>query len=103
MSLSFEKLKEINDRRNQLFFECHDWTLTDWGCAIAGEVGETCNKLKKRRRGEIVSLEEIGDEIADVVLYADLLATKLGLDLGECVKRKFNIVSDRVGADIKLE
>ena len=71
---------------------------------MAGEAGETCNLTKKMLRDgpESVDMEDLGDEIADVVVYADLLATRMGFNLGDLVRRKFNKVSDRKGTDIKL-
>jgi hypothetical protein len=77
--------------------------LTDWACALAGETGEACNLIKKLRRGDAIDTEDIGKELADVVIYADLLAARLGIDLGEAVVQKFNEVSDRYGYAGKLE
>jgi len=42
------------------------------------------------------------DEIADMVIYADLLAQRLGRKLEDAIKNKFNQTSDKVGSDIKL-
>ena len=54
--LTFNKLREANVKRcNKHFHKLNDWSPTDWGCALAGEVGELCNFLKKARRGENVS------------------------------------------------
>lgn len=75
------------------------WSETDWACAVAGEVGELCNLIKKRRRGDDIQPSAIGDEVADVVIYLDLLCTKLGLDLTTVVASKFNEVSRRKGWD----
>lgn len=115
--LSFASLKEANDRRNLLIYPyCQKWDTMHWGCALAGEVGELCNRLKKWERDDIKQGEnytdyearkvqerdEIGKEIADVVLYADLLASKLKLTLSELVRAKFNEVSKRKGSDIVL-
>lgn len=44
----------------------------------------------------------IADELADLVIYADLLAERLEIDLGAAVVRKFNKVSERVGSNIRL-
>ena len=70
-----------------------DWSLNDWMTAVCGEVGELANMLKKVRRGDYTLKEnrkEIADEIADVVIYLDILADKTGIDLGEAVISKFN-------------
>ncbi len=53
-----------------------------WGCAMAGEVGELCNLLKKQHRGwEDISLESIAKELADVVIYCLMMANVLDIDL----------------------
>ncbi|NJO65998.1 MAG: hypothetical protein HC836_50410, partial [Richelia sp. RM2_1_2] len=54
------------------------WGEVDWACALAGETGELCNFIKKRRRGENIPVEELAKELADIVCYADLLADHLG-------------------------
>jgi NTP pyrophosphatase (non-canonical NTP hydrolase) len=95
------------------------WTIADWSNAMAGEAGEAANVVKKLRRvdtdlwdkqrypGETradlaqkppaeardVLMAKLADELADVVLYADLLAQKAGIDLGDAVRSKFNRVS----------
>lgn len=102
--LTFCTFSEVNLRRcNQSFhWDIEEWSETDWGCAAAGEMGELCNLLKKRRRGEDIDVEDVGKEIADVVTYLDLLATRMGLDLAAIVAAKFNEVSDRIKSEIKL-
>tara|TARA_R100001143_G_scaffold35943_1_gene33528 strand:- start:3886 stop:4218 length:333 start_codon:yes stop_codon:yes gene_type:complete len=102
--LTFAKLRTMNTARcEQCFHPCDDWSETDWATAVAGEVGEACNLIKKRRRGEDISDRKIARELADVVIYLDLLADRMGIDLGDAVAEKFNVVSKRVGSDIELE
>ncbi len=98
------------------FGTCRDWSPADWSNAMAGEAGELlevllplitkvnaiCNLTKKVQRGDEMSLEEIGKEIADVVIYADLLSHRLGIDLSDAVRMKFDEVSARVGSDVLL-
>jgi NTP pyrophosphatase (non-canonical NTP hydrolase) len=71
-------------------------------------VGELCNVVKKIRRhatGAVnkgdPSLSDLlkmaGDELADVVIYADLLAHHFGIDLGAAIKSKFNRTSEKFG------
>jgi len=82
-----------------------DWKLSAWSNAVCGELGELANLIKKVERGDF-SLEEkrgeIGDEIADVLIYLDILAFRAGVDLSEATIRKFNAVSDKVDCEIKL-
>ena len=101
--LTFHKLRTSNICRCiNAFHAIDEWTPTDWATAWAGEVGETCNLIKKLRRGEDVSMEDVAFEIADSIIYADLLSARFGISLDEAVITKFNIVSDRVGSKIKI-
>ncbi len=101
--LRFSELRSKNVLRcEDVFHPLDSWSPTDWGCALAGEAGEACNLAKKMRRGEDVPLLEMSHELADVVIYADLLAARLGIDLGQAVKDKFNIVSARKGSKVRL-
>lgn len=104
--LTFRDLRTVNTRRNsESFKQCASWTLADWGNAMAGETGEACNVIKKIRRGDhpLESMRgKLASELADVVLYCDLLASEAGIDLGEACARKFNEVSQRVGSKLSL-
>ena len=102
--LMFAQLRTANLKRcEESFRPLHDWSPTDWGCALAGEAGEACNLLKKMLRGEDIPLEDVAKELGDIVTYTDLLAARLGIDLGAAVMSKFNVVSKRVGSDVTLE
>lgn len=113
--LKFRELRAANWKRcESVFHPVKDWSPTDWATAMAGECGEACNFVKKLRRldGADASLdseaqryaltEAIAKELADLVTYADLLAARLGIDLGAAVVDKFNEISERRGSDIKL-
>lgn len=102
-TLTFLQLRSANiSRDHAVWKECDTWSATDWGCAVAGEVGEACDLLKKRRGGASIPPVEIGRELADAVIYIDLLALHLGIDLGKAVRDKFNEVSAREGSDVIL-
>lgn len=104
MGLTFKELSDANIVRCQMSFHpIRSWSETDWGCAVAGEVGEMCNLLKKRLRGENIPIDDLGKEIADAVTYLDLLCSHLGISLEKCVLEKFNEVSDRIGSNIYLK
>lgn len=113
--LNFDQLRTTNvERCETVFHPLQAWSPTDWGCAMAGETGEACNFIKKLRRLEGADRYfdtperraelnvKIAKELADVVIYADLLAARLGIDLGEAVRQKFNEVSDEHNCSIKL-
>lgn len=109
--LDFNFLHNENIKRcEESFHGLYAWTPTDWACAMAGEMGEACNIIKKMRRlveegcpWDIVlrdrtEVHKAADELADVVIYADLLAARMGTTLKEAIIRKFNEVSERVGS-----
>jgi NTP pyrophosphatase (non-canonical NTP hydrolase) len=113
--LSFEKLREQNVRRcEDVFHPVDSWSPTDWATAMAGECGEACNNIKKLRRLDGADQEldtehnraklihDTANELADLVIYADLLAARLGIDLGYAVTKKFNEVSEKRGSAFTL-
>lgn len=103
--LTFDELRKANTKRattSKFADTCKDWIVSDWAMAMMGEGGEACNLIKKARRGEPVSQSDIAKEIADTIIYADLLAHHLGIDLGSAIRQKFNEVSRRIGSDVSL-
>jgi NTP pyrophosphatase (non-canonical NTP hydrolase) len=138
---TFSGLRFVNSKRcEESFHRIDSWTPTDWMTAIAGEVGEAANLVKKLRRIESDGLDvpqnremiewvygdagasaastvapnelraaverelvkRLGAELADVVIYVDLLAARLGIDLGQAVIDKFNATSKKVGSSWTL-
>jgi hypothetical protein len=85
-----------------------DATLTELdasfrGNELAGEVEEACNIIKKLERerlgipGSRTSLDRLAEELADVVICADLIGMHYGIDLRSAVARKFNAKSMEMG------
>jgi NTP pyrophosphatase (non-canonical NTP hydrolase) len=119
-TLTFAQLRSANFARCVRWHPrgLEEWSAADWAVAMAGEAGEVCNAVKKLRRIEcelasenepdrqLSTLDEairkIGEEIADTVIYLDLLAHRLGIDLENEVVSKFNAVSERYGFPDKL-
>lgn len=114
--LTFDRLRVANLARLPKFKNKHgktvhavedgsDWSDSQWLQAVVGELGEYANLRKKVDRGDFEPLEAkkmLADELADVVIYLDILAFRLGVDLGEAIVSKFNEVSNRVGCDVML-
>lgn len=48
--------------------------------ALAGEVGELCNMIKKRWRDGVDLSEEIKEEICDIRVYLELMAKCFGIE-----------------------
>ena len=93
----------IQQRNGEVYQPVDEWSPTDWGCALAGEVGELCNFLKKRLRGQDIPDKAIADEIADVMIYLCLLSSRMNIDLEQAVISKFNEVSQRKGSSYYLD
>lgn len=117
MSLTFEQLRRVSLQRALRWHKggIEEWSVNDWLVAMGGEAGEAQNAGKKHRRmlsglqqhGNVpTSLsdaeEKILEELADVVIYADLVAARLGRSLSDAIVAKFNAVSDREGFPEKL-
>lgn len=111
--LTFQWFQHVSAERSvELMRQCpdgNDWTHGDWGNALAGEVGELCNVLKKIRRGWTTDgtlddlVKDLAEELGDVVAYAALIADRFDIDLGGAVAAKFNEVSERYGSAFHLE
>jgi len=113
MTLTFDVLRRANEVRKPSFknrkgelHDYHDWTINDWLTATMGELGELANLAKKLRRGDYDLddiRDEMADELADVMTYLDILAQKIGIDLGEATIDKFNDTSRRVGSNVRIK
>ncbi len=113
--LSFRTLRAANMDRCQRWHPggLSDWSLSDWGVATAGELGEALNVVKKLNRerdgitGNTASgdelREQLADELADVAIYLDIMAASEEIDLGAAIARKFNQTSVKVGFPERLE
>lgn len=88
------------------------WSLSDWFTALAGELGELGNVIKKMNRSrdymkgnrepDAMLPRMLEDETADTFLYLLLFARVAGIDLYAATCRKFNETSQRVGFPERL-
>jgi NTP pyrophosphatase (non-canonical NTP hydrolase) len=110
--LTFSGLRAGNEARQAHWGGSDNWTLSDWSNAVAGEVGEACNVVKKIRRVELGTAgnkkpteayyDQLETEIGDVLIYLDLLAAKAGLSLDGCARRAFNEKSDELKMPVHI-
>lgn len=114
--LAIQTVQAVNRARCKRWHGEDDagWTGADWGNAMGGECGEAQNVVKKLRRHEThlgtsyntpeveELLPKLGEEIADTILYALLLADHYGIDVATEVARKFNKVSVAQGFPERL-
>lgn len=116
-ALAFDELRRVNIQRCVEGFghTLDSWSVAEWTNAAIGELGEACNVAKKMLRhrdgvagnqGEDRDMEalrrKLGRELADAVIYLDLVAASQGIDLGQLVRETFNRKSEEIGAAERL-
>lgn len=104
--LTFSRLREANKlRRAEIHIAAKKYSKLEWAACLCGEAGELANFIKKDSRinyeGD-VHKSEISKEIADCLIYLDLIANEYNINLEECVIEKFNEVSEKYGSNVKL-
>lgn len=74
-----------------------------FGNELGGEVGEAQNVIKKLERerldikGSRDTVEHLAEELADVIIVIDIIASRYNIDLESSVKAKFNATSIKLG------
>lgn len=111
MKLDLELFRKINTERAVEGFKTYDNVpLSFWGTALAGELGELCNMIKKLERVRMGGIDAgnsykaadineamLEDEIGGIFIYLDLLAARLGIDLEKAIIETFNNKSEQYG------
>lgn len=106
---TFNNLRDANIARQAEWDTNDRITLTYRGYELAGECGEACNVIKKIERerlgirGSRATPEQLAEELADIVICADLVAMGEGIDLQAAIARKFNATSEKVGLATRLK
>ena len=100
---SLSELRLANVERNAHWDPTGLLTLSFRGNELAGEVGEVCNVVKKLERerlglrGSRDTTDHLAEELADVLICADLIGMAAGVDLARAVQEKFNATSKKLG------
>ncbi|HMB41029.1 MAG TPA: MazG-like family protein [Balneolaceae bacterium] len=106
--LSFSKLRRSNIERQHEWDSDDQISLSYRGNELAGETGEACNIIKKLERerlgikGSRATKDQLAEELADIIICADLIAMHEGIDLEKSVRDKFNATSKKVGLKTRL-
>jgi len=118
--LTLRELQEVNVSRANRWHsgDYRNWSETDWACAMFGEAGEAANAVKKLLRirtgicqvndperlldTEAVARAAIAEELADMIIYAVILAARVGADIETVVIEKFNRTSAKYGFPERL-
>ncbi len=104
------ELREKNAERQKHWVGSDKVDVLFRAVEFSGEAGELLNAVKKlyRARNGIIGnknteeelLENLLEEMGDVLITLDLLASCYGIDLEEAVKQKFNKTSTKVNIDV---
>ena len=103
-----DKLRQANIKRDKEWAKGVKISLSFRGVELGGEAGEVCNEVKKLERhrmgiaGGKESIEGLREELADVMICADLIAMQFEIDLGEAIKAKFNKTSEKYGMETRI-
>ena len=106
---TYSSLTEANTARQSAWCPDQQPDLSFRGNELAGETGEVCNVIKKLERerqgwrGSRDTKEHLAEELADVVICANLVAIAAGIDLDSSVESKFNSTSEKVGLPHRLK
>lgn len=107
--INFHDLSRANAIRQGEWDPSDKIGLSFRGNELAGETGEACNVIKKLDReklglrGTRATKEQLAEELADVVICADLIAMTAGIDLGTAIVVKFNATSEKYGLQTRIE
>lgn len=106
--MALRLLRTANSARQREWDPNDQITLEYRGNELAGEVGEACNVIKKLARerlgirGSRATAAQLAEELADVVICADLIAMQAGIDLDDAVSHKFNDTSEKYGLKTRM-
>ena len=115
VGLTLDLLRAVNTTRRDEWRERDGsaaWTGADWSNEMCGEAGETANVVKKLRRIETGYkgpgpteehlLEQLAEEVADMIICADLFGMVYGMYLATAVTLKFNKTSEKQNLATRL-
>lgn len=105
---AFTVLRQANIDRQSAWTDGQAVSLLFRATELGGETGEVlnvCKKIERERsgwRGSRATVADLAEELADVIICADLLAMTEGIDLWAAVVAKFNATSEKVGLPHRL-
>lgn len=86
----------------EVFYEPDSKPVSYYAMALAGEVGELCNKLRELDDGWNIPHSKIEEEFGDILPYLVLLASRARVNLEEVTIRQFNEVSVKQKSTLRL-
>lgn len=107
--MNLQNFRQTNVQRAKEGFKTYDNVpVLFFTTALAGEVGELCNMIKKTERvrhggldagtnhkASNITKEVVEEEIGGIFIYLDLLASLLDIDLEQAIIKTFNSKSEK--------
>lgn len=109
MNNVFEKLRVASNQRAKLWNKGTPAPVSFAFMELAGEAGEVCNAGKKLARHEMgwvggdPDITNLTEELGDLIICAEIVASHYNIDLWKAVVDKFNKTSDKHGFPLKLD
>ena len=93
--MHLNQLQQIEADDSKNYFPEHEDSPFFLALALAGEVGEVCNYIKKHMRGDFkmdILQANLRAELPDILIYLVMLADNLGIDLETeyHIKKEYN-------------
>lgn len=112
----WRRLRTANEKRMPHFkMTLLDWTPLEWAAAAAGEMGELQGVLVKMKRSQEVNSASAGTDVthadlraraqaewADIIIYMDILAWRLGIEPIAAVRETFDKKSEALGSAVRF-
>ncbi len=102
--LTFEELRRQNITR------CHEiyakaCTITSQRLAkmLAIHMGDVCDLLKSLQAGKDIDAHDIGQQISEAIICADVLCWRFGISLEDAITERFNTNAEKHGSTVRLE
>jgi NTP pyrophosphatase (non-canonical NTP hydrolase) len=103
--MDLNTLRLANNRRQQEWPGNDKADVAFRAIEVAGEAGEVSEAVKKFLRaergikGSTATKQDVADEMGDLLIALDLLASEMGIDLSDAVAKKFDATSKKYGLE----
>lgn len=98
MSLTFADLRAANERLNPT----GRWDATTWWLEMAATVQRVGILFRQQLGGETISLGEMRNELADLIIGTDALAAQLNIPLDAPTQVRFDALAASRGSPVRI-
>ena len=66
------------------------------------QIGELCSLVKSLQVGEVLDVHDMGQQIAEAIICADVLCWRFGISLEDAIIERFNTNAENHGSTVRL-